>query len=567
MTSLEWNLPWLLPSVTIGGLLAPLLEFLLPRWLFEQILICSRLLYIGVLSLSFGQDRFELPYDFWVKRLRNKLDRLNNRLNCHPTFIKHKRLLSACRPSQFLSFKRRGNMPYLPPEVWEKILEFVIDVPFVFDTSCDAASFHHLVSSQSYFSISSYNLFKGRKNTLRLVCKMWKELVDRRSPYWIWGGEDIPWERIKMTRRIDILLTQLPVDSQSTEKIQYDVYPVLETPEVLNSLTNICMEDLSGNDGDENRTLTMHLFSRMSQLPNLRVLSYIHYYERVNFTFPELQTYFTSIRFLSIYSQEIHGSLHLANLEALYLNVKTYNVGGWWLPSLRYLAIGMYGRNTLSRNGANEVAPISSSSRHGLESLLLYDISTKLEIDEHFWATHPRLKCLGGCFPYMNIIGGPPPNHPLRQVVHTTPRTGGLELARSIASLPKSLDRIYMPFRRDHSFLETDTAWVNLVQEHRQKGTIWLDYNGMEIRYKRVLRKTQSTSLQVASWLYCYTYCSFDLIFCMSMWTMRAPFPFHESVVFRVILTHLAIRWLTDLVWTRFVSPQYRWVCDSQRIP
>jgi hypothetical protein len=245
------------------------------------------------------------------------------------------------------------------------------------------------------------------------------------------------------------------------------------------------------------------------------------------------------------------------------LNVGRYDVGGWWLPSLRHLAIAVKGKDTLSLNGADEVVPISSSSRHGLESLLFYDMSTNLIIDEHFWTTHPHLQCLGGCIPFINIIGGPPPDHPLRQVVHTTPRTRDLGLARYIGSLPKSLDRIYLPFRRrDHSFLESDTAWVNLVQEHRQKGTVWLDYDGLEIRHKRVLRKRQKVFALEAGWLYCYTYCCFDLIFCISMGSLRVPFPFHETIFRSVFIIDLVLWWLIAFVWTRFISPQYRWVCE-----
>jgi hypothetical protein len=74
----------------------------------------------------------------------------------------------------------------IPIELWSIILDHVIDVPFVFDTACDAKWFHLFISTQEFQTHSwEYLLSESERKNLRLVCVMWAALLDQRKMRWL----------------------------------------------------------------------------------------------------------------------------------------------------------------------------------------------------------------------------------------------------------------------------------------------------------------------------------------------------------------------------------------------
>ncbi|PVG00524.1 hypothetical protein CPB86DRAFT_813090 [Serendipita vermifera] len=281
---------------------------------------------MSTLALYFCEDYFELPFSSWFSKLRAKLARINKQVDSQPTAIRLKRLFLAHWPPKLLPLSTRNRTPYLPPEIWEKILDFAVHVPFVFDTSCNAANFHQFVSSQFYLpnaSTSAYRLVESRRKTLRLVCQMWKELLDRRSHRWEYDEPFISDEKINGVQRADFSLAMRFVDAHWIGEVSESVNRMLANPE-LSSLTTISINDTVYLD-DIGRTAISDLFSRMSRLPKLQAFSYGNRYGHANFTLPQLQTYFASITCLHIETVKISGSLHLERLEVLYLRVNAGN--------------------------------------------------------------------------------------------------------------------------------------------------------------------------------------------------------------------------------------------------
>ncbi|PVG00532.1 hypothetical protein CPB86DRAFT_871823 [Serendipita vermifera] len=565
---LEWKSALLISGLVVGGLIAPILRLLLPHHLLERILLWSRLLYIISLTVFIFENKFQVSRKPWTSKLGKQLDKFNKRANWQPKVIKCRRLLSACWPSRLLTL-RTGKVPYLPPEIWGKILDFAIHVPFVLDTSCDATNFHQFASSQRYLpdaSVQSYRLIESRRKTLRLVCNTWKELLDRRQQRWLFEGSGMFEGRLNRLERIDISLSMRFVLSRRFRQVRRDIYSILNVPKELSSLANICIEDIM-YQSDSSRKAVLHLFSQLSQISNLQAFTYTNYFEAI-FTTQELQTYFSSITCLHITAIELCGSLHLEKLEVLYLDIGTCYIGQWSFPSLRYLAVNRGGIAFLYHSDAGEQGPISSSSLHGLRSLLFFDVSLAITITEKFWTIYPQLECIGGFLGGFTILDSPPPDHPLCQITNIGPEVDHWIIQTHLASLPVSLPnlrRIHMPFRRQkHFFLEHEKTWSRLVQEHRQKGIVWLDRDGVEIRYKRVLIQVQAGPiLQPVTWLAAYLHCNVDLGFCIGTGSLRMMFPFYQSIVFRLSLMCLVACWITVFTTTRFISPRYKWVCEG----
>ncbi|PVG00531.1 hypothetical protein CPB86DRAFT_192425 [Serendipita vermifera] len=559
MTPLGWKSISFISGLAIGGLLAPSLEALLPRWPFEQMLLWSRISQFGSLLFIICEP-YEFPRTFWTLGLK----RFDENVNWQPTAIRFKRFLCACSPSQVLT---RRKVPYLPPEIWEIILAFVIHVPFVLDTSCDMGTSLHFFPSQSYLSevsLTSYRVSEIRKRRLRLVCRMWKDILEGRPQRWVHEGLNLKDNTDGMERieRIDFLLTDHWVDAQWFPQARGEVYALLETPEDLVSLTNICINDTTGRS-DEHTTGISNLFYRISRIPNLRALNYTHRHGSIKFL-SQLQTYFSSITSLHIETEVVHGSLHLENLQTLYLDVARYEVGEWSLPSLRHCAIGRGVKYFTFCPDADEKCPIVLSSLYKLQSLLFYN-PPGLRITKYFWIAYPSLECFGGggCWG-IDIIDHPPFDHPVRQFVYTDLRPPLWGPPKHLASLPKQIRRVYIAFSRHKSpFLDPNTAWAHLIRGHHQKGVVWLDRDGMEIRYKQVVVKDQATAIFYrVGWLYISLYSLIDLLFCITTGGLWVPFPFHETIAWPITFIGLAIWWSIACIRTRFISPRYVWARD-----
>ncbi|CAG8752008.1 338_t:CDS:1, partial [Acaulospora colombiana] len=202
--------------------------------------------------------------------------------------------------------------------------------------------------------------------------------------------------------------------SQWHNSIHHDFHPttnkisILERPEDLTKLTNICINDMTSQPNDY-QTFISNLLYRISRIPHLRAFAYTRQYGEIGFL-SQLQTCLSSISFLRIEARIVRGSLQLDRLEVLYLGVIEYDVGEWSFPSLRHCAIGRGTQFFAFFGSTDRKCPISPSSLYGLRSLLFYD-PWSLRIDKNFWIAYPHLECLGGYWG-VDIVDPPPPGHP-----------------------------------------------------------------------------------------------------------------------------------------------------------
>ncbi|KAG8836619.1 hypothetical protein FRB91_008562 [Serendipita sp. 411] len=77
----------------------------------------------------------------------------------------------------------------LPIELWELILNFVIYCPYVFDTTCEPHTFLQFVNSRKFRWFLDYRYKKSERvrRNMRLVCRLWRDLVDRHPARWLCG--------------------------------------------------------------------------------------------------------------------------------------------------------------------------------------------------------------------------------------------------------------------------------------------------------------------------------------------------------------------------------------------
>ena len=80
----------------------------------------------------------------------------------------------------------------LPSEIWERILDWVIDIPFFFDVGCTLDDFYDWAAEQIEISHLRFELYASSerlRRVLRLVCHSWKSFADSRADRWVYGSQ------------------------------------------------------------------------------------------------------------------------------------------------------------------------------------------------------------------------------------------------------------------------------------------------------------------------------------------------------------------------------------------
>ena len=79
----------------------------------------------------------------------------------------------------------------LPLEIWEKILDSVIDIPFFFDLDCTLDDFYDWGAKQIEMYNEADELYacsERHRRVLCLVCRSWKSFADSRADRWVYGS-------------------------------------------------------------------------------------------------------------------------------------------------------------------------------------------------------------------------------------------------------------------------------------------------------------------------------------------------------------------------------------------
>ncbi|CAG8737412.1 14962_t:CDS:2, partial [Acaulospora colombiana] len=306
-------------------------------------------------------------------------------------------------------------------KVWSMVLEFVVEVPFVFDTHCNAKSFYSFIQAHGYSPDkhrSSYLDAEKRRRSLRLVCRTWAKLMNRPNPHWAVDHALSPSERnFDHIKRLDLGVKRIyprTVREPLTQQRRL-LGAILKSHKSLSSITHVCI--CISNIPRFNEEMISFL-PHVRNLPHLQTLTYIDPAKDLSslglleLCYPR----FANLTGLYIKAEKLHGSLRLERLESLYLDIESYDPGQWSFPALRHLALKKGSESFLHPYGLNSGTSPLAGIFTQLQLLFFLDPYLYTSIDESFWEAYPHLENLGVSSNTLAIQSKPPHGHPLNQI-------------------------------------------------------------------------------------------------------------------------------------------------------
>lgn len=357
----------------------------------------------------------------------------------------------------------------LPIELWEMILDEALDIPFLFDTSCDPSRFHLFIPFR-FLRIQPllYRRSESLRRRLRLVCHSWDTMLSRKGREWIHTGLGQYMAIPRRTKAISCSTFPRRITTSgrgSTSQAEVDK-PLL-------SIIFIYFPDDAEMNQEEEST---ELFEGASNFTKVRSLglSFVVYIPEQPI-WSRIQRSFSALTVLTIECFFIAGVLQLDKVEILYLNGYFVDLEKWSFPSLRQVALG----GNTTRNGYHPREHIPGPLNK-LQSLLLYQYPRTLIANTTFWTNHPSLQFLGLPGNKLHVKDSPPAEHPLSYLYFTESgpsNTSPLDFLHAIHSTRRlpNLRSITIPVNRN------SPEWRSLFRSLHKKGVACLDYAGEKI--------------------------------------------------------------------------------------
>ncbi|KIM27189.1 hypothetical protein M408DRAFT_330119, partial [Serendipita vermifera MAFF 305830] len=398
--------------------------------------------------------------------------------------------------------RRARSSTLLPPEIWSMILDSAIDIPFFFDTACDAKSFNLFIHSQTYESYDTeYSASERERKSLRAVCKLWAALLDRRKMRWL--GAYHRWND-SGTHLLRVDLQAIPLLVHPTHDISPRLIAnsIVTSPDQVTTLRTLAIQ----RHHQVGSTAIPEFFReyfvpRSTDFHALQSLIFSYQFAVPEKLLLDIQQSFSRLRFLRLEGGTAHGSFRLEELETLYLNVIPVDMASWKFPSLLHLALG----ERYLGDGDLDLSNVPAKPEQ-LLSLLLPIEHANVIADRLFWSRLASLQFLGVSSHSFFILDDPPISHPLMHLCfaesHTiwtlgrikTPITSlGVAHVSSLISCIPHLEYVTMPTIRNKRKERYPPEWRALYAVHRQRGIKWLDEHGavidvMKRREERVRR-------------------------------------------------------------------------------
>lgn len=313
----------------------------------------------------------------------------------------------------------------IPVEIWHEILQAVIHVPFVLDTTVPTEGcFWH--QQNVYHEKRPYKASEGQRKLLRLVCKSWQLFADSYQFRWITfnSGHTADAQEQKEARMA--LWLRDPDDPESSFSRPRRALLHVTGNEDL-AVFRKCINDFSSqlttlfvDCSDKYGTpIFDHLIAQSSILPCLRCLMLkaldfrSNPLERISSAFPKL-TGLTLER-----GQFPHNSndyISLPQLESLYFDFKILNgmrPEAWYMPDLVRLSVPLSDTN-------DEMDVVLRFLRnHGKKLVFLHlNAYVKASLTNKVWSWCPSLTEIATSFSKVLLQGPIPPNHPITYLVH-----------------------------------------------------------------------------------------------------------------------------------------------------
>ncbi|PVG02952.1 hypothetical protein CPB86DRAFT_869892 [Serendipita vermifera] len=461
--------------------------------------------------------------------------------------------------ARFLSPRRT---PRLPPEIWGMILSGVIDEPFIFDTTCDSKDFYQFINSfnNTFSQVFRKHEYKSesQRRKLRLVCKMWAELMDLHSMRWVSplrAGRATG----KGTKRLDIIATNhrnVPLHRHWNPEKEV-VNSILTNNQTQGSLSRLSLEFQKDELVEQ---IDHHILLPNYRTSSLRAFSYIQEKGRLSTLLTELQERFSSLTTLHLDIDEIHGPLRLDRLECLYLNTKRYDANQWWFSSLRHCALGNLVTSTYGYDPSLVCCP-----KDQLLSLYLVRNNLHFELDDKFWHHFPRLEFLGATSSRFSMSHNAPMSHPLKYLVFddwpwdfdSAAYSRATELSSRIPNLKQTTIPVYP--RPNINGPVTNDACIALFIRLHERGVEWVDRDGDGFACQQVINYHEKTQVEKLIPLFYFfhitLHCSYSLM--TGPWSPLLS-QIHTYLTVLVVLSFIrqVAIWVYDCYW----APTYTWI-------
>lgn len=429
---------------------------------------------------------YNLPYkSIWDLCIRDlephrqwRLQRIAMHLLQKTRFIPKSRLVSPSRK--------------LPTEVWSLIIDHVLEVPFYFDTACEAKDFNRFIIGQGYDMRHElvFELYWGR---LRSVCRSWKDIVDQRP------ARSVGFRAESMKFGSSLIRVDLNANSyQNVGSSQRSFLDRIAGPTTQPIAPTILVIDKHALAfyAYVPEFFKDHILPHAPKLGSVRSLVFPSESTIPDWFLPELQQSFSRLTFLRLEGRLRSGHLTLEQLEILYLDVgldtgfhpitEPFDISSWWFPNLRHLALGK--NHFKGQKFSTDLIPAPPDQ---ILSLLLLPnhLHPIIRISKSFWVRMPSLRFLGVPLESIEVVNHAPLDHPL---VHfcipgahfqwqPSPEHSHISKHRkrvtNIVTKIPNLGFLTMPH---HDNLESHYTpkWRALFRAHKARGVVWLNSHG-----------------------------------------------------------------------------------------
>lgn len=328
-----------------------------------------------------------------------------------------------------------SHLSTIPVELWWKILEAVIHVPYVLDTTVptEGSFWHH---QDVYHIKEPYYESEKQRQLLRLVCKSWKRFADENQFRWImyqsyispqWDQKEAEdalrvWEKRQTERALQLAPSNEEDSKSRPRRILFEIRSTEDMNVFQRTITHysVKLTTLFVNCSDKfGIPIFDQLIAQSALLPCLRCLML----KAVDFrgtpllalssSFPKL-TGLTLER--GFFPHNPDDYLSLSQLESLYLDMRT--LAGmqpmkWHMPYLVRLSL------PLNSNDEEASTVISFIQRHGNNLTFLHlNANVELTLPRDLWTWCPKLTEVATCFSRVLLEGPIPVDHPLTYLVH-----------------------------------------------------------------------------------------------------------------------------------------------------
>ncbi|KAG8774555.1 hypothetical protein FRC15_001197 [Serendipita sp. 397] len=298
----------------------------------------------------------------------------------------------------------------LPTEIWEKIIEFALDIPEYFGSNCqpkDLPYFLHLhrMLIRHSWKLDPYRRLEQPMHQLRLVSRMWNNITNRHSKQW---RRFLDNQRFLHSQRVDIIL---PSDLESASVIRsYGDRKLCALPPPP-MLTILCIRDQSTRAEVVEQRISTLTKNPVGFLKCVESLAYQVSKVRLSPTaISKLSSSFASLTVLILESRRIEGIVLFPHLHTLEISTKSCNLDGWRCPNLRHFSFYSWSNNDPLIEGCTDgIIPIQFDH---LQALVV--IPLRAQLNTEFWLRYPQLQ-LFGCSD-MTLVDRPPSNHQLKHI-------------------------------------------------------------------------------------------------------------------------------------------------------